>query len=93
MPQPASSPDTRMPELLPEVCALLGRYNRNGVPLTAATDFVDDLALDSLTVMEVVAETEDHFDIMIPLNRLPEARTIGGFARLLAELREEHADG
>jgi acyl carrier protein len=54
---------------------------------------VDDLALDSLTVMEVVADTEDHFDILIPLNRLPEARTIGDFARLLAELREEHADG
>jgi acyl carrier protein len=82
-----------MPELLPEVCALLGRYNRNGAPLTAATDFVDDLALDSLMVMEVVAETEDQFDIMIPLNRLPEARTIGDFARLLAELRQEHADG
>jgi acyl carrier protein len=88
MAKPASAP-----ELLPEVCTLLRPYNRHNLPLTAATDFVDDLALDSLTVMELVAEMEDHFDILIPLNRLPEARTVGDFARLLAALRQERVDG
>lgn len=80
-------------DLLPEVRVLLQRYNRNNVPLDGTTSFVDDLALDSVTVMELVAEAEDRFDVSIPLNALPETRTVGDFARLVAALRRDTVDG
>jgi acyl carrier protein len=79
--------------LLPELRALLERHNRQGVPLNEATDLVGDLAFDSLTVMEVVAEVEDRFDVSIPLNGLPEVRTVGDFARMVAALRRDAVHG
>ena len=79
--------------LLPELRALLERHNRQGVPLNEATDLVGDLAFDSLTVMELVAEVEDRFDVSIPLNGLPEVRTVGDFARMVAALRQDAVHG
>jgi acyl carrier protein len=35
-----------------------------------------DLGFDSLQILEVVAELEDRFDISIPLNDVPAARTV-----------------
>jgi acyl carrier protein len=79
--------------LLPELRALLERHNRQGVPLNEATDLVGDLAFDSLTVMELVAEVEDRFDVSIPLNGLPEVRTVGDLARMVAALRRDAVHG
>ncbi len=58
-------------------------------PLTAETRFVDDLGLDSLTVMELVAEVEDTFDINVPINLLPEIHTVGELAATIDRLRSE----
>jgi acyl carrier protein len=53
------------------------------------TDLVADLGLDSLKVMTLVEEVEDHFDISIPLNILASVRTIKDFALQLQQLTEE----
>jgi acyl carrier protein len=58
-------------------------------PLTPETRFVDDLGLDSLTVMELVAEVEDTFDINLPINLLPEIHTVGELAATIDRLRSE----
>jgi acyl carrier protein len=58
-------------------------------PLTPAARFVDDLGLDSLTVMELVAEVEDTFDINLPINLLPEIHTVGELAATIDRLRSE----
>jgi acyl carrier protein len=58
-------------------------------PLTPGTRFVDDLGLDSLTVMELVAEIEDTFDINVPINLLPEIHTVGELAATIDRLRSE----
>ena len=44
------------------------------------TDLVADLGLDSLKVMKILESVEDHFDISIPLNVLPDVRTVEDFA-------------
>ncbi len=54
--------------------------------ITAETVIVDDLALDSLAVMNFVMEIEDRLDVSVPLDRLAEIRTIGDLAGCLAEL-------
>ena len=80
-------------ELLPEVCALLQRDDRHPLALGAGAHVEADLGLDSVTVMELVAEAEDRFDVSVPLNALPEVRTVGDFARMVAALRRDTVHG
>ncbi len=75
--------------ILDELFDVVGRCNPRAVDLTAGTRFVDDMGLDSLAVMELVAEVEDHFDINLPLNLLPRIRTLSDLADTIAELRRE----
>ncbi len=53
------------------------------------TRFVDDLSFDSLTVMELVAEVEDEFDINLPINLLPEIHTVAQLAETIDRLRSQ----
>ena len=55
-----------MNETESQLCQLLRTALDKEFPdLTAATDLVDDLALESIQVMDFIAEVEDHFDILI----------------------------
>jgi acyl carrier protein len=72
----------------------LGRLLRSALDkelpdLTADTDLVDDLALESIQVMDFIAEVEDHFDILIEVDRLATIRTLSELAELVNELVEE----
>ncbi len=62
------------------IYGLISPLNKKGVDLTPATTFASDLELDSLTVMDLVADIEDDFDIILPLNMLPDLETIGQVA-------------
>jgi acyl carrier protein len=46
----------------------------------------NDLGLDSLGVMEVVADIEDHFNVTIPNEQLTTFATVEDVARALAKL-------
>jgi acyl carrier protein len=54
------------------------------------TDLVSDLGLDSLKVMKILESVEDRFDISIPLNVLPEVRTVKDFA---LQIQKINGDG
>jgi len=69
-----------------QVCDLVEPFNRNKVPLTEETTFSADLELDSLAVMDFVAAVEDHFDITVPLNLLPDLETIGQVASAVEKI-------
>jgi len=60
-----------------------------GRPLnvTSNTDIARDLAIDSLTLMNIVMELEDKFDMSIPLDRMAVIRTVGELGELIDELR------
>jgi len=75
-------------EQLKFLCSLIASYNRKGVELDANTGLTSDLGLSSLEVMELVEQIEDHYDISIPLNILPDVSSIGDLARKLTELRD-----
>ncbi len=60
--------------------------NRKNVALTESTGLVADIGLSSLEVMEFIEKIEDHFDISIPLNILPDVNTIGELAKKVQEL-------
>ena len=63
-------------ELLEQIIAVLRPLAKDGAEITVDTDLVDDLSLDSLKIMEVMAEIEDRFDISVPINILSEIRTV-----------------
>ena len=46
----------------------------------------NDLGLDSLAVMEVVADIEDHFNVSIPSDMLTNMSTVEDVARALVKL-------
>lgn len=56
------------------------------VELTEDTDLIDDLGLDSMKIMDLLSMIEDSQDISIPLNILPDIRTIKDFALKLQPL-------
>ena len=65
----AADVETRVIEVLKNV-------SRRPIDPTPASDLAADLGFDSLQILEVVAELEDRFDISIPLNDVPAARTV-----------------
>ena len=53
------------------------------------TDHIqNDLGLDSLGVMEVVADIEDHFEVNIPTDTLTNLATVGDVAHALVKLKQ-----
>lgn len=57
--------------------------------VTADTDLLGTLGLESITVINVVLELEDEYDISVPLNALVDVRTAGQLARLVHGICEE----
>jgi len=68
------------------ICELITPLNPKSVALTETTSFANDLEMDSLTVMDLVANIEDEWDIVLPLNMLPELETIGQVADAVERL-------
>jgi acyl carrier protein len=66
--------------VLPRLMELIEPVNAKAIALGEATSFANDLELDSLTVMDLVANIEDEYDIILPMNLLPELETIGQLA-------------
>ena len=62
---------------------VLGRV----VEVTDDTHIGRDLAVDSLALMNIILELEDHFDISIPLDRLASVETAGDLSDLVTDLR------
>ena len=48
-----------------------------------------DLGLDSLKVMKLVETVEDRFDISIPLNILPDVRTVSDFVLQIEKISKD----
>jgi len=61
----------------------------NSPQLTAGLDLVNDLGLDSLKVMAILETLEDTFDISIPINILPEIRTVEDLVIDIQKLTED----
>ena len=75
-----------MTETESKLCQLLRTALEKEFPgLNATTDLVDDLDLESIQVMDFIAEVEDHFDILIEVDRLASIRTLGELALLVDE--------
>lgn len=67
-----------------DTIAILKRLCRRPIEPKSESELLADLGFDSLQVLELVGELEDHFNIAVPLNSLTHIRTVGQVA---AEVR------
>jgi acyl carrier protein len=73
-------------EYLKFLYTTLAAQNKKNLLLSENSALVADIGLSSLEVMEFIEKIEDHFDISIPLNILPDVNTIGDLAKKVREL-------
>ncbi|MEP6388691.1 MAG: acyl carrier protein [Halioglobus sp.] len=73
-------------EYLAFIYSALESLNKKKIVLSEDTELVGDIGLSSLEVMEFIEKIEDHFDISIPLNILPDVSTIGELAKKIHQL-------
>lgn len=73
-----------------ELLALIQRELQQIKPdletLSADTDLVSDLSLDSVQVLEMCTAIEDELDVSIPVNRLGDVRTAGQLVKVLQDI-------
>ena len=75
------------------VLDVLNNVSRRPIEPTLESDLVADLGFDSLQVLELVAELEDRFDISIPLDNVPTARTVAQVVAEVTRLVGERTSG
>jgi len=80
-------------QFLPDLYQVLQPFANEGEVLSEDTELVADLGLDSLKIMELMLEIEDHFDVSIPLNVLPDIRTIKDLAVQVGSLGGSPSSG
>ena len=74
------------PQILAEICAELATLTQGRVEVGEDTDLLGDLGLDSLQVMNLMLQIEDRFDISIPVNILPDVKTVRDLAMQIDNL-------
>ena len=84
-----SSPDLLKPkvarvdlqmEVLREIRRQLAPYQVAETPITGDTVICDGTTVDSLTVMDMIVDLEDRFDVSIPMKQVAEIRTVNQLA-------------
>ncbi len=76
-------------EIFEQICKLIKPFNKKNIPINKETFFSIDLELGSLSVMDLLSEIEDEFDITVPLNMLPDLETVGQFTDAVQNLLSE----
>jgi len=69
---------------LQDTIGILKRVSRLPIEPAPESELLADLGFDSLQVLELVGELEEHFRITVPLNDLSRVRTV---AHVAAEVR------
>ena len=73
-------------EFVTRIYRILQPFLKPGQTLNEDSELVAELGLTSLQVMMMIEQIEDDFDITVPLNILPDIRTVGDLAVQLEKL-------
>ncbi|HLL34969.1 acyl carrier protein [Streptomyces sp.] len=74
-------------EILDRIAELIRDQTEFAGPIAADTAFRDDLAMDSLSTVELISATERAFDVLIPYEELDDFDSVGELADYVAKLR------
>jgi acyl carrier protein len=83
------TPTMTEPALVAEVVAIIRQSAKipPRIPITAATRLVEDLAIDSLDLVGVILQLQDHFDVVIEEDAVPNLCRVADLAAYLAARR------
>ena len=70
-----------------EIVALLTQRIPAGIHVSAQTQIVGGLGLDSVAILDFIMDVEDRFDISIPLDRVAEVQTIAELSSAIETLK------
>ena len=70
-----------------QIVELLAQRIPAGIHVSAQTQIVGGLGLDSVAILDFIMDVEDRFDISIPLDRVAEVQTIAELSRAIETLR------
>jgi len=70
-----------------QIVDLLTQRVPAGVDVSAETQIVGGLGLDSVAILDFIMDLEDRFDISIPLDRVAEVQTIAELSRAVEALK------
>jgi len=71
--------------VLKRIYKLLANFIKDG-ELNESSELVAQYGMNSLQVMELIADIEDDFDISVPLNTVSDILTVGDLAREIQAL-------
>lgn len=75
-----------------DTLTILKKVSNRPIDPTPQNEVVADLGFDSVAVLELVAELEEHFNITVPLNNLAQIKTVAQMVdhiKLLCDKRVE----
>ena len=73
-------------EILPDLASIVEEVaGVDAAEVTAEKSFVDDLDIDSLSMVEIAVQAEDKFGVKIPDDRLAELKTVGDAVDYIAK--------
>lgn len=75
-----------MSDIRATVDAILKGVLNGNKTIAAAKLLVDDLGLDSLKMLELTAAMEDAFDVIIPISRVAQIKTVADLYRAAENL-------
>ena len=73
-------------QILDQLYELIRPFAKEPMEFREQTNLIEEVGLDSMKIMDMVMQIEDHFDVSIPLNILTDVRTIGDMAGQLQGL-------
>ena len=75
-------------DVMQEILRLLAPYQIGGQAISPQTVISKATTVDSLTIMDVIMELEDRFDVSIPMNVSAGIETIDQLAATVVALRD-----
>lgn len=74
-------------DTLQKLCQHLKQFSGPDVEITPQTDLINQLAIDSVKLLNLIMEVEDEFDISVPINALTDVQTVHELASLIHQIK------
>ncbi|MCC6922809.1 MAG: acyl carrier protein [Nitrosomonas sp.] len=79
--------DNSYNEIIELLCDRLSSLADSEVSITAETNLISELSIDSVKLLNLIMEIEDAFDISIPINALADVQTVHELASLISKIK------
>lgn len=73
-------------DILQKLCLHLRQFTGPDAEITAQTDLINELAIDSVKLLNLIMEIEDEFDISVPINALADVQTVHELVNLIQKI-------